>query len=157
MHESVMAWGKRIIDSRRLASKSVLEVGSINVNGSLRQYFTGEYIGVDLRPGPGVDRIANGHDLPFKSRSFGVVVCTETLSHDPYPWKTIKEMYRILRKGGILILTVRGIGFGRNDSPCDYYRFTEDGVNALLTDAGFEVGEVEPDPQYSGVLAWGQK
>ena len=47
-----MEWGKRIIAARKLANKTVLEVGSVNVNGSLRELFTGPYLGVDLRPGP---------------------------------------------------------------------------------------------------------
>jgi SAM-dependent methyltransferase len=157
MHQSVMAWAESVIEQHGLAGRSVLEVGSANVNGSLRTLFHGPYIGIDLRPVEGVDVVASGNKLPYDDGAFGVVVCTETLSHDPQFWLTIVEMYRVMARDGYLLLTVRGFGFGRNDSPCDYYRFTPEAVSSLLEGAGFRTIHIADDTEYSGVLAWAAK
>jgi hypothetical protein len=46
---------------------SVLEVGSLNINGTVRDFFDAkEYVGVDLIEGPGVDRVCAGQDLRLR-------------------------------------------------------------------------------------------
>lgn len=157
MHRSVMEWGERMVREHDLSGRSAFEIGSLNVNGSLRGLFSGPYVGVDRLPGPGVDQIADANTLPFEARQFDVVVCTEVLAHDARFWLTIGEAFRVLRWGGSLLLTVRGLGFGRNDSPSDYYRFTPEAVRSLLTDAGFADLDVSEDPMLPGVLALARK
>lgn len=157
MHASVMEWGHQVVHQHGLAERSCLEVGSINVNGSLRSLFRGAYTGIDLRPGPGVDRVASGHHIPAADGAYAVVVCTEVLAHDPAFWLTIGEMHRVLQPLGYLLLTVRGLGFGRNDSPCDYYRFTPEAVWTLLDGAKFREINISNDTQLPGVLAWARK
>lgn len=53
--------------------------------------------GVDLREG-------DAHDLPFADGSFDTVVCTYALCNIPDPGRAIREMKRVLRSGGQLIL-----------------------------------------------------
>lgn len=156
MHASVMQWARQMIRFYGLRGRT-LEVGSADVNGSLRPEMEGPYTGVDLRPVAGVDVVADGHYLPFRQRRFDTVVCTETLSHDPAFWVTLREINRVMRVGGHLLLTVRGLGFGRNDSPGDYYRFTKEAIQALLQAMGLTVLDITDDPQYPGVLALGRK
>ena len=54
----------------------VLEVGSYKVKGQeeigdLRPLFKGKnYLGIDMRPGPGVDQVADVEALPFRDGSF---------------------------------------------------------------------------------------
>ena len=46
---------------------SVLEVGSLNINGSVREFFTGgDYLGLDVGAGPDVDLVCEGqrYDAP---------------------------------------------------------------------------------------------
>lgn len=52
-----------------------------------------------------VDIISDIIDMPVKDRSFDNVLCSEVLEHVPYPELTIKELSRVLKKGGKLILT----------------------------------------------------
>src|SRR5690242_14807098 len=121
MHDSVMKWVKQVVSKIDLTGKTVLEVGSYNVNGSVRPLFESakEYIGVDFRPGPGVDYVMNAHDLNFPIHYFkivtdglfDVVISTEMLEHDSEFWRSLSEMGRVLRPGGYLILTARGNGF----------------------------------------------
>lgn len=112
----------------------ILEVGSLNINGSARQFAADRWVGVDMQNGPGVDITANAHCLPFDDESFSCAVCAEMLEHDDNPFVTLAELHRVLKPHGRLILTVPGIGFKRHDYPSDYWRFTVEGVKVLLRD-----------------------
>lgn len=156
MHESVRAFVAEQVAEKHLADLSVLEVGSYNVNGTVRDLFTGRYAGVDMRDGPGVDTVARSDALPFPASEFDVVVSTEMLEHDQRPWLSVAEMARVLRPGGHLLLTCRGYDgrgcFPVHDYPDDHWRFTVSSVRLLLTDAGL-VADVIEDPQAPGVFA----
>ena len=117
---------------KMVAPAKTLEIGSMNINGAIERF--GNYIGIDMREGPGVDKVMNAHKLDFKKEVFDCVVCAETLEHDDAPWETAKEIYRVLKNKGVLLLTVPGIGFKRHDFPSDYWRFTAAGVKALFKD-----------------------
>lgn len=138
---------------------STLEVGSQDVNGSVRQFFGGDYIGVDMEDGAGVDVVARADKLPFKARSFECVVSTEMLEHDPYFWKSIPEMGRVLAPGGYLLLTTRGIDFHYHAFPQDFWRFTQDAMAHLLVMAKVNELEISPDTLegHPGWFALGQK
>jgi SAM-dependent methyltransferase len=159
MHASVMQWAAAKVAQHDLAECSTLEVGSLNVNGSVRPLFTGAYVGVDMRPGPGVDKVANAADLPFDDVTFEVVVSTEMLEHDATFWLSVPEMARVLAPGGHLLLTTRGIGFPLHEYPHDLWRFTTDAIRLLLGSAGLDAVEVvpDPDPASPGVLAVARK
>src|SRR5258707_5614209 len=87
-----------------------LEVGSRNINGQPARR-TSSYIGIDKIAGDGVDLVADGHAIPFADRTFDYVLCAETLEHDTEPWRTAREIHRVARSGGLVIVTVPGIGF----------------------------------------------
>lgn len=48
-----------------MLSSRVLEVGSHDVYGTIRSCFgsVGDYVGIDLSPGPGVDLVLSAHEL----------------------------------------------------------------------------------------------
>ncbi|MFA6079682.1 MAG: methyltransferase type 11, partial [Candidatus Omnitrophota bacterium] len=60
-------FGKKYLGQGEVAGKDLIEVGSLNVNCTLRpdieRYLPSSYIGVDIQPGPGVDRICRVEDL----------------------------------------------------------------------------------------------
>jgi hypothetical protein len=69
---------------RSFADCRVLEVGSLNINGTVRDFFTGcDYTGVDVASGPGVDVVALGQDVDYPDRSFDTVVSAECMEHNP--------------------------------------------------------------------------
>ena len=112
----------------------VLEIGSYDVNGTLNEELEGcEHIKMDMREGPNVDVVANAHVLPFPDDSFDAVICVEMLEHDAAFWVTMKEIERVCRVGGAVILCASSIGFGLHDHPCDYWRFTAEGMRELLS------------------------
>jgi SAM-dependent methyltransferase len=122
------------VEALRLEGKC-LDVGAFDVNGNPRHLFN-DYTGVDQRPGPNVDVVARAAALPFPDGAFDVVLCLEMLEHDPAPWVSMRELDRVLRPGGTLVLTAPGIGFPPHDYPLDYWRFTQHGLRALLAGIG---------------------
>lgn len=122
-----------------------LDVGSMNINGCVRDLFT-DYVGSDMRPGPNVDVVGMANALPFADAAFDNVVCLEMLEHDIDPFGSVKEMRRVLKGWGDLVITVPGIGFPRHDYPSDYWRFTGDGVRVLM--AGMDKINVKEDSDH---------
>lgn len=89
--------------------KRVLEMGSMNFNGSVRDYFTNcDYTGIDWKDGAGVDKVVLAHK--FDAEPFDVVITTEMLEHDKYARRSMKNALRLLKPGGVLIGTAANVG-----------------------------------------------
>lgn len=131
-----------------------LEVGSRDINGAPERR-TAHYIGIDKIAGAGVDLIADSHSLPFPESSFDYVICAEMLEHDTAPWQTASEIWRVSKPGGLVIVTVPGIGFPRHDYPSDYWRFTTDGLRLLFE--RFEIMECINDSAEKAVRMFAKK
>jgi SAM-dependent methyltransferase len=100
----------------------------------IRPLFPGRvYIGADLRKGPGVDIILDLHNVDLPSQSVGSVLILDTLEHVEYPRRALEEVQRILKPGGILIMS-SVMDYPIHDSPSDYWRFTPGGFQSLLKD-----------------------
>lgn len=87
----------------------VLEVGSMDVNGSVRDYFSiqndyDKYIGVDWRAGKAVDVVCLAHEMNFDYK-FDTVVSASMLEHDPYWDQSIPKMVEHMDHNGILLLS----------------------------------------------------
>jgi SAM-dependent methyltransferase len=95
-----------------VAGGRVLEIGSYDVNGSVRRLFAsaGEYVGVDLVEGPGVDRVADGSQLDDPDGSWDVTVSGECFEHDPHWRDTLATMVRLTRPGGLVAVTCASRG-----------------------------------------------
>jgi len=104
------------------------------------------YVGVDVADSPHrkVTPEVYGYalNLPFKNASFDTVLCTQVLDDLPEPGLAIKEMSRVLKKGGYLILTAPQ-SWGIHDAPHDYYRFTKFGLAYLIQCADLSMVECE--------------
>ncbi len=100
-----------------------------------------EYIGVDVVNG-GADIISNAKSLPIEGDSIDVVLCNQLIEHDPEPDKIIAEIYRILKEGGILILSAPQMG-RLHGEPNDYYRYTKWGLKYLLKKNCMKVEVIE--------------
>lgn len=115
----------------------IVEFGALQVEGQekyadLRPLFPGKhYIGCDMRPGRGVDRIENLHALTFADESVGTVIMLDTLEHVQYPFKAMAEVARILKPGGVCIMTSVML-CPIHAYPSDYWRFTPEGFRVLL-------------------------
>jgi SAM-dependent methyltransferase len=120
----------------------VLEVGSRMTNPHTwwivnRDLGTGRWMGLDMQPGHGVDRVQDIHQLPeMWTGRFSAVLCSEVLEHVARPWLALPELRRVLRPGGWLVVTTL-FAFPEHGFPNDYYRYTDSGLKLLLKDAGF--------------------
>jgi SAM-dependent methyltransferase len=84
----------------------VLELGSLDVNGSARGILRApEYVGVDRVAGPGVDIVVDAEHTAFKPQSFGCLLCTSVLEHTPRWREILDHNLQWLRSGGILLLS----------------------------------------------------
>lgn len=151
-------------------SGRVLDVGSLDVNGNIRDKFVGfNYLGIDMRPGKNVDVDINAHDLKetFKKGEFDLVVCFDTLEHDDQFWLTIENMKWILKTGGWLLVGTPSINHPIHRHPFDYYRFTSDSFrdfifkdmdNVFIEEQFYNKGNPDFDVNRPDqVMGWGQK
>lgn len=99
-------------------------------------------VGVDIHTGPGVKVVADAHDLPFKDRSFDVVLAIELLEHLVEPRRAVGEMMRILRPGGRCVLSTR-FCYPIHGAPHDYFRFSEFALRYFF--AEWEIAELNSD------------
>jgi hypothetical protein len=94
------------------AEKRLLEIGSYDVNGTIRPFFSGasKYVGVDLIAGPSVDSVIEGHKLADPDEAYDLTIACECFEHNPRWIETLLNMYRLTRRGGILIFTCATTG-----------------------------------------------
>jgi SAM-dependent methyltransferase len=101
-------------------------------------------VGIDYNPALRPTIVANLiHSIPFKDATADVAIVSGFLHISPDPKESLKEVKRILKPGGCLILTVPFV-FQYTPEPTDYWRFTEEGLSWLLYNAGFTDFEIVP-------------
>lgn len=92
-----------------------------------------EYVGCDMRAGPGVDSVQNLHGLDIPDNTVGTIICLDTLEHVEYPRKALAEMHRVLKPNGVLVMS-SVFNFPIHGYPNDYWRFTPEAFKSLLKD-----------------------
>ncbi|KQU69429.1 bifunctional 2-polyprenyl-6-hydroxyphenol methylase/3-demethylubiquinol 3-O-methyltransferase UbiG [Phycicoccus sp. Root101] len=160
-HPEQLAFFRLCADANRdlTASANVLEIGSYDVNGSVRAMFStaGQYCGVDLVDGPGVDRIGYGHEVDDLDGSWDIALSAECFEHDPHWRATLANMVRLTRPGGLVVVSCASTGRVEHgtrrttviDSPgtqfegLDYYcNVTAAQVSALPVDEWFSAHQL---------------
>jgi len=141
----------------------IVEFGSLQVEpdqpGDVRPLFAGRrFVGTDMRPGPGVDRIEDLRSLTFADGEVGTALCLDTLEHCEDPLTACRELCRVTADGGMCVIS-SVMWFPIHGYPHDYWRFTPEGFSLLL--AGFEdrwtigIGHPELPTQVIGVAVKG--
>ena len=98
--------------------KAVLEIGSGDINGSARQWFSeGRYVGVDVVPGSGVDVVGSGHEVKLGIGTFDVALSCECFEHNPFWRETLANMLLHLKPGGMFIVTCAAPGRPEHGTP----------------------------------------
>jgi len=126
------------VGSRRHApAASVQDVRSV-----FREH--GDYVGADLEPGPGVDRVVDFTaswtevDAALEHRRFASVFCLSVLEHCEQPFRMAENITRLLLPGGAVCIGAP-FAWKFHAYPCDYWRFTHEGVRKLFPDLAFDM------------------
>jgi len=91
---------------------NVLEIGSLDVNGNIRNLFdfTNEYTGIDLEKGPNVDLVLNGTNIDELNKNFDIIISCECFEHAK-DWKLIFEkMCQISKPNSFIVISVASTG-----------------------------------------------
>jgi SAM-dependent methyltransferase len=122
----------------------VFEFGSYQVEGQvdyadLRALFPGkDYVGCDMRPGPGVDRVEDVSAIKLPDASAGTVLCIETFEHVFEVRRAFDEVFRILKPGGLFLIT-SPLNFRIHGYPDDYWRMTPNCLRRMLQPYGARI------------------
>ena len=152
---------KRSLTGADVKGKRVLEVGSLDVNGSVRGDIMAlgpaEYVGIDIRPGPGVDVLCDAGDLvaQFGEGAFDVVVSTELLEHARDWRRVISNIKRVTAPGGVMIVSTRSYGVDFHRRPFDYWRYEKEDFQEIFSDVLVE--DLVLDPTDPGLLIKARK
>ena len=146
MHLSASLTGKRAIELYTEPTFTrVLEVGALDVNGTLRDHNEKnlEWVGVDCEAGKGVDVVVTDpYKYPFDGDSFDMVMASSVFEHSEFFWLLFMEMVRVTKLGGVIYVSAPSNGTVHR-YPVDVYRFYPDAANALVNFAkreGVDVG-----------------
>ncbi len=110
-----------------------------------------------MQAGPGVDAICDATELVarFGPDAFDILISTELLEH-VRDWRAvISQFKRVLKPGGLLLITTRSPGFGYHAYPSDFWRFEPDDLRAIFAD--FEIETIARDPASPGVFLTARK
>lgn len=139
----------------------VLDMGSLDINGNNQVLFDADrlHLGIDIAPGRNVDIVRPAHERGLPDATFDTLVSTECLEHDRHWVKSLQNAIRMLRPGGLLLVTCATTGRPehgmRRTTPYDwanYYRNLDENdiraeidVTGLFQFAEFSIGEETHD------------
>ncbi len=84
------------------------------------------------------DLLFDGNRLPVRSNSVEGVLCTQVLEHTSRHELLLSEIWRVLKPGGHLVMTVP-FAWEEHEKPYDFFRFSEHGLRHLLGRRRFEI------------------
>jgi len=153
--------------------KKVLEVGSLNINGTVRDFFSYcDYLGIDVGEGPSVDLVCEGQTLDHPENTYDTTVSCECFEHNPFWVETFKNMHRMTKSNGLVFMSCATTGRPEHgttrtspkDSPLtigkgwDYYKnLTEQdfrdnlNIDGMFSSYMFEVGRPHCDLYFYGI------
>lgn len=84
----------------------VLELGSKDLNGTVRDHFVEpvEFVGIDISPGKCVDLVVAAKDTVFEPDHFDVLITMSMIEHDPDWRESLTHNMQWLRSGGLFVM-----------------------------------------------------
>lgn len=132
----------RVVDLGSATSEE--QVASGMTHGALFREYDAEVIGMDVIERANVDIVlAKPYKLPVKTNSVDIVVSGQVFEHIPFFWATMFEIARILKPGGIFIMTAPSRG--HKHMVVDCWRFYDDAIRAMAAFTGLAVRQAHAD------------
>jgi ubiquinone/menaquinone biosynthesis C-methylase UbiE len=85
---------------------------------------------------------SDAHDLPLSDECVDIVVSLETIEHLNEPGLFLKEIHRVLRPNGTLLLSTPNRCFTQGNNPYHVHEFTLEELQRLLADSAFAINEI---------------
>lgn len=130
------------------ADSSILDAGA--GESVYKKFFSHcNYKAIDLAIGESrwnytnLDYVGHLHAMPIEDETFDAILCTQVLEHLEWPRESIKEMYRVLKPGGKIYLTVP-MAHEEHQTPYDFFRYTSYGLESICKHAGFYDIKISP-------------
>jgi SAM-dependent methyltransferase len=135
MHPSALRNAKEFFEvyAKNIEGGTVLDIGSQDVNGSLRQVVPSrfKYVGVDFDKAKNVDVVLdNPYVFPFADEAADILITSSCLEHSEFFWLTWLEMLRVVKPNGLIYMNVPSEG-GYHPYPVDCWRFKLNAATAL--------------------------
>jgi SAM-dependent methyltransferase len=160
-NSACIQFAKSKLGKSDIKGKNVIEVGSLDVNGTLRPiveaFEPASYTGVDLFEGPRVDIVCDAKDLLniFAPERFDLLISTEMVEHVLDWAKIISNFKKILKPAGVLLITTRSKGFSYHGYPYDFWRYELEDMKKIFSD--FEIISLEKDLEAPGIFIVARK
>jgi SAM-dependent methyltransferase len=127
---------------RRGEELRIADVGSRAVNVAYPHTYRDlmpplwDYVGFDTEVGRNVDvEMADAYEIPVDDGVFDIVLSGQCLEHVQNPFRLVAEMARVVKEGGLLILTAPW-QWEIHPYPLDCWRILPDGMRALCGEVG---------------------
>ena len=131
MHDDVLAWARQALPM----DGTVLEIGSLNVNGTLRRILPITW-GIDIRAGKDVDEVLDACNLleRYGPESWDNVVTSNCFEHVEFWEPALRNAWGVLRTGGKFLFEVPTLAKGFHAHPCDYWRWDMGLIKKIFAD-----------------------
>lgn len=96
----------------------------------------GDFVRLDFSADYPVDVVASATSLPFADETIDRISSNSLFEHVAYPHEILRECFRVLRPGGMVITTVP-FHFVHHSCPGDYLRYTHEFFEVVCRDLGF--------------------
>ena len=93
-----------------------------------------KYLNIDSSTNP--DFLSSAEEIPVSDNLFDAIIFSETLEHLENPTKVLREIFRVLKPGGKLIMTTPFM-FHLHGAPNDFQRWTKYKISRELVNIGF--------------------
>jgi SAM-dependent methyltransferase len=114
-----------------------LDVGAGGFSRYEKFFNSSEYVKMDIGADDNLDVVGSADNIPLDDNSFDSVVSTQVFEHLRDPFKAATEIARVLKTGGVCLLTVPQWN-ELHEEPHDYYRYTKFGISEIFEKRGFE-------------------
>jgi SAM-dependent methyltransferase len=92
-------------------------------------------------------------NIPVENERYDFIIFNQVIEHLPEPGKVLSELFRVLKKGGIIVASVP-LFFEEHEQPYDFFRYTQFACKKLFEENGFIIQKLDWLEGYYGTLGY---